>query len=110
MRSGRKIGALKPESLDDAVAVACEAYGRAPTLIPIFSHRYLPATPCEAGNPVFSVYQTDIIYYGADLFDYLQNEFKGAFGRTKLELTRTPRERPFWSAIEAGWGSRSIGS
>ena len=27
------------------------------------------------GNPVLSVYQTDIIYYGYDLEDYLRHEF-----------------------------------
>jgi hypothetical protein len=39
-------------------------------------HRMMPDEPREAGNPVFSVHQTDIIYYGFDLLDYLRNEFK----------------------------------
>jgi hypothetical protein len=30
---------------------------RAPKLIPLISHRYLPEEPHEEGNPVFSVYQ-----------------------------------------------------
>jgi hypothetical protein len=47
----------------------------APPLIPLVSHRYLPAEPCESGNPVFSVYQSDVIYYGADLEDYFEREF-----------------------------------
>lgn len=44
-------------------------------LIPIYSHRYIPAQPSEEGNPVFSVYHTDTIYYGYDLPNYLANEF-----------------------------------
>lgn len=35
----------------------------------------MPDRPHESGNPVFSVYQTDIIYYGFDLDDYLRHEF-----------------------------------
>jgi hypothetical protein len=45
-------------------------------MIPVYSHRYLPAEPCEAGNPVFSIYQTDIIHYGYDLADYFAREFR----------------------------------
>ena len=46
-----------------------------PELLPIFGHRYLAAEPCRSGNPVFSIYQLDIIYYGANLADYLMIEF-----------------------------------
>jgi hypothetical protein len=35
----------------------------------------MPDEPQGAGNPVFSVHQTDIIYYGFDLADYLRHEF-----------------------------------
>jgi hypothetical protein len=45
-------------------------------MIPVYSHRYLPAEPCEAGNPVLSIYQTDIIHYGYDLADYFAREFR----------------------------------
>jgi hypothetical protein len=68
-------------------------------LIPICSHRYIPAAPHEAGNPVFSVHQTDIIYYGADLMDYLQNEFNFYFGRTGYAITGSPKRIPFWSEL-----------
>lgn len=65
----------RPEVLQEAFAVAKQKIAAAPRLIPVYSHRYLPATPHLTGNPVFSVYQTDIIYYGTDLGTYLQNEF-----------------------------------
>lgn len=42
----------------------------APRLIPVIGHRYLLAEPCQAGNPVFSIWQSDIIVYGPDLHTF----------------------------------------
>ncbi len=53
------------------------AVARAPALIPLIAHRYLAAEPWEPGNPVFSIYQSDIIYYGADLGSYFNIELAG---------------------------------
>jgi hypothetical protein len=89
----------KPAELSDAFSIARAAVAAAPRLIPIYSHRYLPESPCEAGNPVFSVYQTDIIYYGLDLFDYLQNEFSHSFGRERRALNDQARHIEFWSDL-----------
>ena len=66
---------VKPETADQRRLIVEQAVDRAPRLIPIYSHRYMPDRPHESGNPVFSVYQTDIIYYGFDLDDYLRHEF-----------------------------------
>jgi ABC-type glycerol-3-phosphate transport system substrate-binding protein len=65
----------KPNDIEAAVEIARRHVRAAPTLIPLYSHRYLPSEPLLAGNPVFSVYQTDIIYYGGDLWEYFSNEF-----------------------------------
>ena len=89
----------KPDRSEAAFDVARRAVSQAPRLIPICSHRYIPAEPNEPGNPVFSVYQTDIIYYGTDLTDYLQNEYKYYFGRAGYTLTGVPKEIGFWSAL-----------
>lgn len=64
-----------PGSLGEAFRTASDLIRSAPKLIPIFIHRMMPDDPCSAGNPVFSVHQTDIIYYGFDLADYLRHEF-----------------------------------
>ncbi len=64
----------RPAKEEDRAEVFRAVRRRAPKLIPIFGHRYLPATPCRAGNPVFSVYQSDIIHFGADLLDYIDRE------------------------------------
>lgn len=59
--------------------------------MPIYGHRYLPTVPSMGGNPVLSVYQTDIIYYGNDLLDWFSYEFQ----RSSVE--REPRRVRFWS-------------
>jgi hypothetical protein len=65
----------QPKSLEEAFRIASALVAAAPKLIPIFLHRMMPDEPHLAGNPVFSVHQTDIIYYGFDLADYLRHEF-----------------------------------
>ena len=65
----------RPESLEEAQAVVRRLVAEAPVLIPVYIHRMMPDRPYAAGNPVFSVHQTDIIRYGTDLRDYLIHEF-----------------------------------
>lgn len=66
---------IKPADIYEAKRVCTEAFVTLPKLIPIYAHRYIPEVPREAGNPVFSVYQTDIIYYGENLESYFEIEF-----------------------------------
>ncbi len=65
----------KPSSLKEQLYIAKKAIETAPVMIPLYGHRFIPAEPELPGNPVFSIMQTDIIYYGHDLENYLQNEF-----------------------------------
>lgn len=67
----------RPGSLEDAFQLATQAVAKAPPLVPIYGHRYIPTDPARAGNPVFSVYQTDIITSGKDLLSYFSHEFHG---------------------------------
>jgi hypothetical protein len=71
---------------------------RAPKLIPLLSHRYLPEQPHEAGNPVFSVFYTDVIYYGANLKDYFEREF-GDWHIRSQPLPSKIKRIPFWSDL-----------
>jgi hypothetical protein len=66
----------RPGKLEEAKKIASDLIAAAPKLVPIYMHRMIPDEPSEAGNPVFSVHQTDIIYYGFDLRDYLRHEFE----------------------------------
>lgn len=52
-----------------------ELVSAAPRLIPVFSHRYLLAEPSQAGNPIFSIVQSDTIVFAADLRTYFLSEF-----------------------------------
>lgn len=75
--------------------IVTAAVAKAPKLIPICGHRYLPETPALAGNPVLSVYQSDIIVYGTNLSDYIDHEFGPGNGP---RLHHGPvRKIPFWS-------------
>jgi hypothetical protein len=65
----------RPADEDDAVAIARGQLVTAPRMVPVYSHRYLPAGRGTSGHPVLSIYQTDVIGYGADLVDFLQQEF-----------------------------------
>jgi hypothetical protein len=66
-------------------------------LIRIFQHAYLPAEPDLAGNPVLSVYQTDMIYGGRNLGEYLQRILSGE----EWVLPNCNEVRPirFWSDL-----------
>jgi len=90
----------KPDLLADRIAVFETVYKTAPKLIPIYRHRYIPAGPPDAGNPVFSVYQSDIIVYGTDLWDYLMVEFgpRDAEKNSRRKQAEAPvRKIRFWS-------------
>jgi hypothetical protein len=89
----------RPASLTEACAVAKEKVDAAPKLVPILGHRYLPDRPNEADNPVFSVYQTDIIYYGSDLWNYFENEFGHYFKTSGHNVTEPLRRIEFWSDL-----------
>lgn len=94
----------KPASLESAFEVAAAAARSAPVLIPICGHRYLPDRPRAGGNPVLSVYQTDVLYYGADLEEYFANEFSCYFRgpRAQHVLTEPLRRIEFWSDLIDG--------
>lgn len=85
----------RPNAAEERTEVLAQVLSRAPKLIPIFGHRYLPATPTQAGNPVFSVYQSDVIYCGANLAHYLDAEEYGLESHSWPEV----REIDFWSEL-----------
>lgn len=86
----------RPASLVQAKETAAKFIDAAPRLIPVFAHRMIAAEPGRTGNPVFSVHQTDIIYYGSDLEDYLRHEFKLAGRHPWPEQLRPIR---FWTRL-----------
>jgi hypothetical protein len=65
----------KPDDFESAKMILLAQYKSAPTLIPFYSHRYVPAINGISFVPVLSVHGSDIIYYGKDLEFYLKTEF-----------------------------------
>jgi hypothetical protein len=86
----------RPASPNARAEILRSVVSAAPKLIPLIAHRYLPEKPNEQGNPVFSVYQSDVIYYGANLVDYFEREFLGFNHRPWTEPTK---HIPFWSDL-----------
>ncbi|CAK9320388.1 unnamed protein product [Citrullus colocynthis] len=113
----------RPLDPEKALRVARNALKRAPLLIPLFNHCYIPCNPSLAGNPIFSVDENRISFCGLDLSDFFEREFlfrssesdahllkkqrsiseKSAgsssnFSRRSLDTgARTPRWVEFWS-------------
>ncbi|MEJ8302771.1 SMI1/KNR4 family protein [Saccharibacillus sacchari] len=87
----------KPPERAQARAAAEQHLQLVPKLIPIRGHRYLPATPHQAGNPVFSVHQTDVIPYGENLADYFEIEFR----HKRYEEMNVAKIKPidFWGEL-----------
>lgn len=89
----------KPTELSEAKQKCINEMQKVPKLIPIYGHRYIPVVNGVDNPPVFSVYQTDVIYYGIDLENYFRIEFdflkwdviNEAIDKDEIALI------PFWS-------------
>jgi len=86
----------EPDNKEERNTILLNKINSAPKLIPIYSHRYI-ASVKSSQNPVFSVYGTDIIYYGESLGSYLEIEFglkKHSDMKTEIIVPV-----PFWSEL-----------
>ena len=84
----------RPADASQALSTARRHLRQAPMMIPVYSHRYLPAGHGTWGHPVLSIHQTDIIVYGTDLADYINQEF----GQRSISPDWAPPPMvPFWS-------------
>lgn len=90
----------RPADRGEALVVAGKLLVSVPRMVPVYSHRYLPAGRGTFGHPVLSMYQTDIIFYGVDLVDYVHQEFGAGTGLDRSD----PRWQPhatvaFWREL-----------
>jgi hypothetical protein len=76
------------------VAAATQSLTEVPQMVPVYGHRYVPAGRGLSGHPVLSMWQTDIIYYGLDLADYIDSEFGRPSSGEALREPHAPVE--FW--------------
>ena len=86
----------KPTDNESAIKIAKQYYDSYPKLIPIYAHRFIPNEPNEIGNPVFSIKEMDIIYYGYDLATYFANEFYFKLNDS-FPVIDEPKRIEFWS-------------
>ncbi|MGW4303295.1 hypothetical protein [Streptomyces sp. NPDC004376] len=90
----------RPVSPAVALERARQHLAKAPVLVPVYAHRYLPAGRGTSGHPVLSMWQTDTIYYGEDLVDYIHREFDET--RDEVDESGNPRATvPFWRDLLA---------
>jgi hypothetical protein len=90
---------VKPSLMADSLRIARTHLDRVPKLAPLYGHRYLPTAPHQPGNPVLSCWQTDVIYYGADLLDWFECEFGGG----QASPDQVDRRLPFWTSLVDPW-------
>ncbi|CAL0331800.1 unnamed protein product [Lupinus luteus] len=85
----------RPSEPEKALRVARNALKRAPLLIPIFNHCYIPCNPSLAGNPVFYVDENRIFCCGFDLSNYFEREslFRSSGPDPKMMKQRSVREK-----------------
>jgi hypothetical protein len=66
----------RPDTNEAAVDKARSQLAKVPKMVPVYAHRFLPAGRGTFGHPVLSMRGQDTIYYGADLLDYINQEFE----------------------------------
>lgn len=92
-----------PKDMEKRLEMARRKLQDIPKLVPIFGHRYTTGNVDLKDNPVFSVYQTDVVYYGATLYDYFKIECEPKLEERKKKNFRQPRGiNLFWEAIIYG--------
>ena len=93
----------RPQSDDEAIEVARSKLRILPQMVPIYGHSYLPSEPLLAGNPVFSIYQADVIHRGRNLAEYLlwvkHDENDVAIEEQYPVYDEDSRYIPFWSDL-----------
>jgi hypothetical protein len=87
----------RPARMKDALRTANYEMARVPRLVPVYSHRYLPAGRGSSGHPVLSVVRTDVVAIGCDLADYIANEFNSGCRSPEASAPRVD----FWSELVA---------
>jgi hypothetical protein len=102
----------KPGTKEHIKQKLAELVHRAPPLIPIIGHRYLIGNPVyREGNPVLSVYQSDIIIYATDFKRFLLVELSTALdinlrSAQKHAVANYDEEEvqkiPFWGPLICG--------
>lgn len=88
-------GEIKENKINIKKEKFLKKYAKAPKLIPVYNHRYIPAIR-KKNVPILSVMGSDIIVYGENLKDYLEREFHLI---EKKQLKYNKYDIKFWGEI-----------
>lgn len=91
-----------PKEIDARIEIFRADFQSWPALVPVMGHRFLRIDPCNSGQPVYSIVQTDIIYYGANLASWLAMEFLRR-PMSEREIKSLPTDSP-WDAYAHNLG------
>jgi hypothetical protein len=87
-----------------------ELVAAGPQLVPVFGHRYLAGPGDRAGNPVLSIYGSDVIVYAPGLRAYLPSELGLSPPSTPgYESAGTEEPIPFWQDVIDGLSGAARG-
>ncbi|XP_021729550.1 uncharacterized protein LOC110696514 [Chenopodium quinoa] len=89
----------RPTNEDQAQSLAQHFLSKAPSLVPVFRHCYIPAEPNLAGNPVFYVHGSDVRLLSADVGGFFkETEFwrKDCVWRTRRSNNKN-NTTPAWA-------------
>ncbi|XP_022950465.1 uncharacterized protein LOC111453560 [Cucurbita moschata] len=98
----------RPLDPEKALRVSRNALKRAPLLIPLFSHCYIPCNPSLAGNPIFSVDENRISFCGLDLSDFFEREFLIRSSESDAHFLKNQRSISEKSAGSSNFSRRSL--
>ena len=93
---------LRPSAGNAAVELARTHLRSVPQLLPVFGHRFLPPGAGRPPSAVMSVHQSDVIFYGDDLYEWVAMEFIWS-SEERQSYARTPSTTrpviPFWTDV-----------
>lgn len=90
----------RPEDITERREKAGEFVRKAPRLIPIHGHTFIPQDPHETHNPIFSMHGFDTVFWAKNL-DFYWKQFDSVWAyehRHENNLTNV-REIPFWTDL-----------
>lgn len=92
-----------PDDINVALEIAKNSLKRAPVLVPIYRNCYIPASPNDAGNPVFYIDGEEVRVLSFDITGFFQEfEFlNGAGGGLRRSSGNSKVNAPAWAAKTA---------
>ncbi|XP_052203795.1 uncharacterized protein LOC127809133 [Diospyros lotus] len=89
----------KPREVEEAMKLANGFLKKAPVLVPIYGHFYIPLVPSLAGNPVFYVTGGDVRVWSFDVAGFFQEVDFGRVLKAPAWAATEARRVAFWTEV-----------